>query len=84
MASRTDTVCVEVPGYGPESRARLEVTFEPGRTPDGWTRQLLEVGAHIAALLLEVERAQARFLSRVKPAVDGAAPLIGSASGRGW
>ena len=73
------SVCVEVPGYGPESRARLEVTFEPGRTPDGWTRQLLEVGAHIAALLLEVERAQARFLFRVKPAAaDGAAPLIGS------
>jgi hypothetical protein len=72
------SVCVNVPGYGPESRARLEVTFEPGRTPGGWTRQLLEVGAHIAALLLEVERAQARFLFRVKPAADGAAPLIGS------
>jgi hypothetical protein len=71
-------VCVEVPGYSLESRARLEVTFEPGRTPDGWTNQLLEVGAHIAALLLEVERAQARNLFRVKPGADGAAPLIGS------
>ncbi len=60
--ARGPGVCVEVPGYGLEGRARLEVTFEPGRTPDGWTTQLLEVGAHIAALLLEVERAQARNL----------------------
>ena len=51
---------------------------EPGRIPDGWTTQLLKVGAHIAALLLEVERAQARSVFRVKPAGDGAAPLIGS------
>jgi transcriptional regulator with PAS, ATPase and Fis domain len=72
------SLCVEVPGYSPERRAHLEVTFEHGRAPDGWTHQLLEVGAHIAALLLELERAQARYLFRVKPAADGAAPLIGS------
>ena len=47
-------------------------------TRDGWTTQLLEAGAHIAALLLEVERAQARHLFPVKPGGDGAAPLIGS------
>ena len=71
-------LCVDVPSAGQESRARLEVIFEPGRAPDGWTHQLLEVGAHIAALLLELERAQARYLFRVKPPADGAAPLIGS------
>jgi hypothetical protein len=71
-------VCVDVPGAASESRARLEVTFEPGRTPDGWSQQLLEAGAHIAALLLAVERAQARHLLRVQPPADGAAPLIGS------
>ena len=76
--ARGPGVCVEVPGYSLEGRARLEVTFEPGRTPDGWTTQLLEVGAHIAALLLEVERAQARRVFRAKPGGDGAAPLIGS------
>ena len=76
--ARGPGVCIEVPGYGLEGRARLEVTFEPGRTPDGWTTQLLEVGAHIAALLLEVERAQARSVFRAKPGGDGAAPLIGS------
>jgi DNA-binding NtrC family response regulator len=72
--------CVElaVPPMGAESRARLEVAFEPGRRPDEWTRQLLEAASHLAALLLEVERAQARyaFVSRLRP--DGAAPLIGS------
>jgi hypothetical protein len=72
------SVCVEVPGAAVESRPRLEVTFEPGRTPDGWSQQLLEAGAHIAALLLEVERSHARSLFRVKPPADGAAPLIGS------
>ena len=76
--ARGPCVCVEVPGYGLEGRAHLEVTFEPGRTPDGWTTQLLEVGAHIAAQLLEVERAQARHLFRAKPGGDGAAPLIGA------
>ena len=70
--ARGPGVCVEVPGYSLEGRARLEVTFEPGRTPDGWTTQLLEVGAHIAALLLEVERAQARSVFRAKPSGDGA------------
>lgn len=55
------TACVwTVPGAGLDTRARLEVTFEPGRTRDGWANQLLEAGAHIAALLLDVERAQGR------------------------
>ncbi len=68
---------VEVPGMGSENRARLEVAFEPGRSPDAWTNQLLETAAHVAALLLEVERAQARFRF-LRPRPDGAAPLIGS------
>jgi transcriptional regulator with PAS, ATPase and Fis domain len=70
-------VCVEVPGAGSENRARLEVAFDSGRIPDEWTRQLLETAAHVAALLLEVERAQARSAFwRSRP--DGVAPLIGS------
>ena len=69
-------VVLDVPGSSPEYRARLEVGFEPGRTLDGWTRQLLESAAHIAAMLLEIERAQLR--RTIKPRTDGAAPLIGS------
>ena len=70
-------LCVEVPGMGVESRARLELAFEPGRTPDEWTHQLLETAAHVAALLLEVERTRARY-AFARPHTDGAAPLIGS------
>ncbi len=67
---------VDVPGIGSETRARLEVAFEPGKAPDAWTNQLLETAAHVAALLLEVERAQGRFRF-LRSRSDGAAPLIG-------
>ena len=57
--------------------ARLEAVFEPSRLLDGWTCQLLDTATHVAALILEIERAQGRSLaSRNRP--DGAAPLIGS------
>ena len=71
-------LCVDVPAFGSETRACLEVAFDPGRVPDAWTHQLLEAAAHVAALLLEVERAHVRyaFPPRVRP--DAAAPLIGS------
>jgi two-component system response regulator HydG len=54
------------------------VTFEDGRAPDDWTRQLLEAATHLAALIVEIERGQSRHAlpSRFRP--DGAAPLIGS------
>ena len=67
---------LDLPGRPEEGHGQLDVAFEPGRAPDQWTRQLLECAAHIAALLLEIERAQAR--RAVKPRQDGAAPLIGS------
>lgn len=72
------SICVDLPSIGAERPARLEVGFDPGRTPDDWTEQLLEAAAHVAALILELERAQMRqaFSSRTRP--DGAAPLIGS------
>jgi transcriptional regulator with PAS, ATPase and Fis domain len=71
-------LCYDVPVFGPEPRHRLEVTLESGRAPDEWTRQLLETAAHVAALIVEIERAQNRYPlpSRFRP--DGAAPLIGS------
>jgi transcriptional regulator with PAS, ATPase and Fis domain len=70
-----DTVCLEVPLASAERRARLEAVFDGSRQMDAWTRQVLEASTHVAALLLEIERAQARqFVSRR----DGAAPLIGS------
>ena len=52
--------------------------FDPGRSLDGWTCHVLECAAYVAALLLEIERAQGRapLFARVRD--DGAAPLIGS------
>lgn len=67
---------IDLPGSSPDYRACLEIAFEPGRAPDDWTRELLETAAHIAAMVLEIERAQAR--RAIKPRLDGAAPLIGS------
>jgi transcriptional regulator with PAS, ATPase and Fis domain len=72
-----DVMCFDVPISATQHRARLEAVFEPSRTLDGWTCQLLETATHIAALLIDIERGQGR------PAVprnrgDGAAPLIGS------
>lgn len=71
-------LCYDVPAFGQQVRPRLEVTFEPGRGPDGWTCQLFEMAAHVAALLIEIERTQGWYTlsSRYRP--DGAAPLIGS------
>jgi transcriptional regulator with PAS, ATPase and Fis domain len=71
-------LCVDVPSFGTDSRARIEVAFEPGRKPDVWTHQLLEAAAQVAALLLEVERARTRYSFAVHSRADGAAPLIGS------
>ena len=51
--------------------------FEPSRLLDGWTCQLLDAATHVAALILEIERAQGRSLAS-RNRVDGAAPLIGS------
>jgi transcriptional regulator with PAS, ATPase and Fis domain len=72
-----NVMCFDVPAVTPPQRARLEVVFEPARMLDGWTCQLLDTATHVAALLLEIERARGRNNSgRTRP--DGAAPLIGS------
>src|SRR6476661_1824165 len=49
-----------------------------GPLADGWTCQVLECAAHVAGLLLEIERAQGRAPLFARVRGDGAAPLIGS------
>jgi hypothetical protein len=73
----SNVMSFEIPAVAASQRARIEVVFDPGRTLDGWTCQVLEGAAHLAALLLEIERAHGRppQFARVR---DGAAPLIGS------
>ncbi|HEY7497953.1 MAG TPA: sigma 54-interacting transcriptional regulator [Vicinamibacterales bacterium] len=77
LPAGADVMCFEVPGITTHHRARLEAVFEPARTLDGWTCQLIETATHVAALLLEIERAHGRC-GAARARGDGAAPLIGS------
>jgi len=76
-----DTVAVPVPTSDPARPITLQARIEAGRTLSEWDQQALRTLAHVAALLVEIERTGAR--SRPSPALaavrpDGAAPLIGS------
>jgi DNA-binding NtrC family response regulator len=75
-----NAVCLDVPIAAPDGTARIEAVFEPARILDDWTCQLLDIGAHVAGLLLELERAHTRHLlaQAQRPPGDGTAPLIGS------
>jgi DNA-binding NtrC family response regulator len=60
----------------------LETTIAPGSAIDDWASQLLDGSAHLAVLLLELERCRHQSLrtsaiGAVRPRRDGAAPLIG-------
>jgi hypothetical protein len=72
---------IDIPAEVPPQRPRIEAVFDPGRSLDGWTCQVLESAAQVAALLLEIERAQGRAPLFARVRGDGAAPLIGSSLG---
>ncbi|HET9264505.1 MAG TPA: sigma 54-interacting transcriptional regulator [Vicinamibacterales bacterium] len=73
-----EVMCFDIPASASHTRARVEAVFEPARMLDGWTCQILESATQLAALLLEVERAQGRAPLSARNRADGAAPLIGS------
>jgi hypothetical protein len=73
--------CFDVPASGAHHRGRIEAVFEAGRRLDGWTCQVLEGATHVAALILEIERAGGRLSASARGRADGAAPLIGSSPG---
>ena len=73
-----DVMCFDIPASISQTRARIEAVFEPSRMLDGWTCQILEAATHVAALVLDVERAQGRAPLSARTRADGAAPLIGS------
>src|SRR5207302_396390 len=61
----------------------LEATFGPGSRLGEWDFQVLGHAAHLAALVLEIERcrmhlARAGLAAAAKPRRDGAAPIVGS------
>ena len=71
-------VSLDVPAPPWSMPARIEAVFEPEQPPDDWQRRTLSVGAHVAALLMEIENADGRWV-RFRH-TDGAAPLIGSSA----
>ena len=74
-----NTLCFDVPfGHG-DGRARLEILFETPRSLDNWSCQIIEPATHLAAMILELERATGRLsVGAARRQGDGAAPLIGS------
>ena len=82
-AAGAESIALDVPGGDTGSGGVLEATFDPECRLGEWDFQMLDVAAHLGALVLEVERGRDRltrtgFPSGMKPRRDGAAPLIGS------
>jgi DNA-binding NtrC family response regulator len=78
-ATLPNVVSFDLPGSPIEGRPRLEAVFDPARPVDERARRMLAAGAHVAGLLLEIERANGRWpLACARSRTDGAAPLIGS------
>lgn len=82
-APGAESVALEVPGTGAASRAVLEATFDPGSCLGEWDFQMLGFATHVAALVLEIERARTQLAraglsNGTRTRRDGAAPLIGS------
>src|SRR3954467_3322169 len=78
-----ESVVLEVPSADASCQGMLEVTFDPGSQLGDWDFQVLGTAAHLAALVLEIERshlqlARAGLLNPDRRGRDGAAPLIGS------
>lgn len=71
-----EVISLEVPAPPWSSPTRLEAVFEPAQPIDEWKRRTLSVGAQVAALLVELEHADGRWVRFRR--TDGAAPLIGS------
>ena len=71
-------ISLEVPSPPWSGPARIEAVFEPTQPVDDWKRHTLSVGAQVAALLVELEHADGRWVRFRRP--DGAAPLIGSSA----
>jgi DNA-binding NtrC family response regulator len=73
------SVALDVPGA--DGGGILEATFAPGSAVSEWDLQILGLGAHLAALVLEIERGRVQLsragLVQTRPRRDGAAPLIG-------
>jgi DNA-binding NtrC family response regulator len=78
-----ESIALEVPAADSSTMGLLDATFDPGCRLGEWDFQMLGISAHVAALVLEIERlrvqlGRAGLLAINRPRRDGAAPLIGS------
>src|SRR5437870_12688754 len=82
----TESIVLDVPGCDPAVKSVLEASFDPGCRLGEWDFQMLGLAAHIAALVLEIERsrlqlARAGLLDANRARREGSsrsAPLVGS------
>jgi transcriptional regulator with PAS, ATPase and Fis domain len=78
-----ESIALDVPGADPAVKSVLEATFDPACRLGEWDFQMLGLAAHVAALVLEIERSRAQ-LARAGVAEgnrsrrDKASPLVGS------
>ena len=80
-----ESIALDVPGSDPGTKSVLEASFDPACRLGEWDFQMLGLAAHIAALVLEIERSRIQLAraglldgSRSRRETSRAAPLIGS------
>jgi DNA-binding NtrC family response regulator len=74
-----ERVCLDVPTRAAWPRVRLEARGGPGSTLDAWGFQLLGMAAHLAALLVDLDRRGAAVTrAAVGLAADQLPPLVGA------
>jgi two-component system response regulator HydG len=82
----TESIALEVPGSDPAIKSVLEASFDPACRLGEWDFQMLGLAAHVAALVLEIERSRlqltrAGLLDGNRSRRDSSsrpAPLVGS------
>lgn len=84
-AGSRESIALEVPGHVSGKPGLLEATFDPECRLGEWDFQFLTTAAHLASLVLEIERVRALVAARtplpqrlVSPGREVAAPLVGS------
>ena len=79
MPPAPNAIGIAIPLATAEPRLRLEAVFDAPRPVDAWTASMMEAASHVAAILMELERAGVPLSSPVpSKRPDGAAPLIGT------
>lgn len=78
-----ESISIDVPGADPATKYVLEATFEAGFRLGEWDLQILGLAAHLAALVLEIERgrmqlARAGLVESVKTRRERTTALVGS------